>query len=334
MSTQSTSLSNLLANTTYEPSEPFFKLDNEPQYEWTPNDMNQRTNHPPDKSTEYFITDKYTFQAKIHEQINGYTVKIGGRNYGDCINISVYINEKREPIHAKLSHIQSEVECSFDSILKENDSVHFLTASLQFCKQRFPGIQGFGFDDMSNIDCGKSKNNTPPRRFEKPFSLAHFSLAKYGKTWYELKFGARMSNKELYSTYRQHTQILNQPIQMTFDELIRKSLCSSHQITKLEPYFSPSKTWHEFFNSIPNHEQCYVLLNWLPEFMNILLSGTYHPTSWVIDADKVPDMTIQMNAKPQHGGRKKTRRARRRGQYKLILTSEHPQTMNFRSMDV
>lgn len=67
MTTQSISLANLLANTTYEPTEPFFMLDNEPQYEWTPNDMNQRTNHPPDKSTEYFKTDKYTFQAKIHE---------------------------------------------------------------------------------------------------------------------------------------------------------------------------------------------------------------------------------------------------------------------------
>lgn len=117
-------------------------LNNDTIYEWTPNLMNQRINQLPDKSTVYFKTDKYTFQAKIQEQINGYTVKIGGRNYGDCINISVYINEKKEPIKAKLSHIQSEIECSFDTIMNENDTVHFLTVSLQFCKQQFPGIQG------------------------------------------------------------------------------------------------------------------------------------------------------------------------------------------------
>jgi hypothetical protein len=331
MATQSTSLANLLANTTFESSEPFFMLNNESQYEWTPT---QQINQLPDKSTEYFKTDKYTFQAKIQEQINGYTVKIGGRNYGDCINISVYINEKREPINAKLSHIQSEVECSFDTIMKENDTVHFLIASLQFCKQKFPGIQGFELDDMSNIDCGKSKNTTPPRKLEKPFSLAHFSLAKYGETWYELQFGARMINNTLHKIYKDHTKILNQPIQMSFDEFIRKSFCLPNQIPILEQYFSPSKTWHEFFNSIPKHIQCYVLFNWLPEFVNMLISGSFNYSSWVIDVEKVPEMTIQMNVKPQHGGRKKTRRARRRGQYKLILTSEHPQTMNFSSMSV
>lgn len=106
---------------------------------------------------------------------------------------------------------------------------------------------------MSNIDCGKSKNQSPPRHFEKPFSLAHFSLAKYGKSWYELKFGAKMINDTLHTIYRQHTQILNQSIQMTFDEFIRKSFCSPKQISTLEQYFSTSKTWHEFFKSIPKN---------------------------------------------------------------------------------
>ena len=121
---------------------------------------------------------------------------------------------------------------------------------------------------------------------------------------------------------------------MTFDEFIRKSFCLPKQIPILEQHFSPSKTWHTFFKSIPKNSQCYVLFNWLPDFMNKLLSGTYHPTSWVIEAEKVPDMILQMNVKPQYGGRKKTRRARRRGCYKLILTSKHPQTMNVQSMDL
>lgn len=332
MSTQSTSLNKLYGDQT---SESYFMMNEEPIYEWTPNLFQQQNNNkPPEKTVEYFKTDKHIFQAVIQQQINGFTVKICGKSYDDCINISIYIDEQGNPIHGKLSHIQSELECSFDSILKENDTVHFLSASLQFCKEKFPGIDGFDFDDMSMIDCGSSKNIQPPRRFEKPFSLAHFTLAKYGKTWYEMKFGARMSNKELYSIYRRHTETLNESIQMSFDEFIHKSSISHTQISTIEPYFSPSKTWHEFFKSIPKYIQCYVLFNWLESFINKLLDYTYHPTSWVIDADKIPPTPIQMNVKPQYGGRKKTRRTRSRGQYRIILTNKPPMTMNFRSMSV
>ena len=308
MSGQSTLLSNL--NSNYISDVPFL-LNVDSTANWPNNLIEEFPQKPSNKQIEYFKTNKNIFKVNINKDNSMYTIKIGGKHFGDCINISIKTTDQGEPTQVKIGHIQSELECGVRSVM--NDTVHFVSAALQYCKQRFPGIQQFEFDDMSRIDCGTTKNKEPPRHLEKPFSLAHFSLAKYGQTWYEQKFGARMLNTQVYTIYRNNAQKLFQPIQMTFNEFTKMSFMTTNQEHEIEKYFSPLKTWVEFFTSIPKTKHCNILFNWLESFIEKLLHGSYNPKSWIISIENVPNISIQMNIEPnQNGGSNKTRRNKSR----------------------
>jgi hypothetical protein len=254
----------------------------------------------------FFKNDKHTFKAEIKKQFFGYTVKIGGDKYNDCINISISLSDNIVT-DAKIAHIQSEPECGFGSILDNGDTVNFIKSSLQFCKYYFPSLKILIFDDMSNIDCGTSKNLKPPRHPEKPFSLAYLSIAKYGKTWYEDKFGAKMIDQSDYSKYREATNILKQPISMDFYDFVKKAQCTDEQSTILKKYYDPAISWNEFFNRIPKNLQCFSLYGWLGPFIHNLLKNTYDVMNWYIDIDLMVSTKFEMIG----GMKRKTRRNRK-----------------------
>lgn len=243
-----------------------------------------KKNDVSEPETHYFKNNKHTFNAVVKKQFYGYTIKIGGDKYGDCINISISI-ENDIVTKAKIAHIESEPECGVGSILDDGDTANFIKAALQFCKHIFPSLERIEFDDMSNIDCGTSKNVKPPRHPELPFSLAHFSLAKYGKTWYEDKFGAKMINEEAYKQYRNAATILESPIGIDFHTFILKATPTDEQVTLLEKFFDSTLTWNAFFRKIPKQLQCFSLYGWLPSFINSLLNNTYRHNGWYIDIE-------------------------------------------------
>lgn len=325
MSGQSTLLTNLTTN--YTNDVPFL-LNIDSTTNWPNNLIDEFPPKSSDSTIEYFKTNKNIFKVIIHKDNGMYTLKIGGDNYNDCINISIKTTEQGEPTQVKIGHIQSELECGVRSVM--SDTVHFVSAALQYCVQRFPGIKQFEFDDMSRIDCGTTKNKNAPRHMEKPFSLAHFSLAKYGQTWYEQKFGAKMVNSQLYTIYRNNVQKLFQPIGLSFNEFTQFTFMTSNQEHELKPYFSPLQTWVEFFTSIPKTKHCTVLFNWLETFIENLLEGSYNPKSWCIPIENIPTISIQLNIQPnQYGGGRKTRRNRR---YKSRFITSWSNVMNFHSV--
>ena len=88
----------------------------------------------------YFKNKKHTFKAKITKQIFGETVKIGGDQYNDCINISISLSDNIVT-RAKISHIESEPECVVGSILEDGDTAEFVKSSLLFCKSQDPTVK-------------------------------------------------------------------------------------------------------------------------------------------------------------------------------------------------
>ena len=164
---------------------------------------------------EYFKNNTHIFEATIHESIYGTTLKIGGKSYNDCINISI---NKDEPTKALIPHIESQPECSFNKILEDNDTSDFIKASLQYVFYKYPNVKTFKFDDMSHIDCGISKSTTPPRKQEKPFSLAHLYLATHGESWYENRFKAKLINKKSYDNYEKSKEILHTKINIDYEK--------------------------------------------------------------------------------------------------------------------
>jgi hypothetical protein len=253
-----------------------------------------------------------SFKAVLTSQPFGYTVKIGGNSYLNCINISITL-QNGIVTKAKIGHIQSEPECGFGTLLENGKTVDFIKSVLQFCKLKFPSLRYIEFDDMSNIDCGISKDKAPPRRPEKPFSLSHFSITRTGKTWYENRFGAKPIDPKLYTKYRSAIETLYKPARLTFEAFCADAQFTNEQATILKEYYSPTQTWIDFFNSIPKVDQCKALYNWLPAFITKLIQSTFQPFGWHIDIENMESVPFELINEPIHlgGGRsRKTRRTR------------------------
>ena len=260
---------------------------------------------------EYFKNDKHIFEANINKSIFGDTIKIGGKSYNDCINISI---NNEFPTKAKISHLQSEPECSFDNILDNKDTVDFIKASLQYVCKKYPDIKTFEFDDMSNIECGKKKMNVLPkkRKMDKPFSLAHLYLATYGETWYEKIFGAKMINIKLYDLYKESRNKLHGKIDIDYDKFKHLYSIDDNNDKILSNYYSKDKTWIEFFKSIPRDDKCKGLYNWLPSFINEKIENTFIQNGWYIDINNMPKTIMEIVEKPNNNmkGGNQTRKSR------------------------
>ena len=272
---------------------------------------------------EYFKNDKHIFEATINNSIFGDTIKIGGKSFNDCINISI---NNDFPTKAKIPHLQSEPECSFDNILDNKDTVDFIKASLQYVSKKYPDIKTFEFDDMSNIECGIKKMNVLPktRKTDKPFSLAHLYLATYGETWYENRFGAKIINKDARNKYEESIKKLHEKIDIEYNKFKWLYKINNIQDKILSNYYSKDKTWIEFFTSIPKNEKCNALYNWLPSCINEILDNRFIQNGWYIYINTMLKTTMEIVEKPNNmkGGKRTMKGGKQTRKSRIKITNK------------
>ena len=264
-----------------------------------------------------FKNANHIFQASITADSYGYSIKFGG-NYDKCITISITVVDG-VPLYGTISHIQSEQECTLDTLLLHEETTDFVKACLQICSMTFPGLTRIIFDDMSHIECNPSEQNSrPPRKLKKPFSLAPLHIAVYGETWYELKFGAKLENTELYTEYRKSIEILYESIHIEYSQFKQINKLTSAQEAILEPLYKNNISWNTFFKSIPRVQRCDTMYNWLPTFITRTLNIKYVNSNWYIDITKMKQIPIEiLPLRPlSQGGYRSTRKSRRR--YRLF----------------
>lgn len=256
------------------------------------------------QSIFYFKNAKHTFEATVKENVSTITIAIGGLTFKNCINVSI----RKDPITHNpfalsiIPYIQSEPECGFSNMLDKGDTVDFIKASLQFVNKLYPTVTSFKFDDGSNVECGIYKTNKPPRKMEKPFSLAHLYIANYGKTWYEKQFNAKMLNEKMFNQYRNTMTVMDEKITTSYNNFKEWNFISDKQDKYLKQYYSLDKTWKEFFNAIPIKDRCVALFNWLPTFINELCDNVYNPNGWYIDINTMPKTIMNIIDNPIIGG--------------------------------
>jgi hypothetical protein len=249
------------------------------------------------------------FDASVNA--DGSFIKIGGDKYKDCINIAIV---KREgiPVYAKIPHLESEPECGIAKFLdkSEKDStVDFIRASLQFVHYLYPTITRFEFMDDSKIECGLQIAIKPPRKIVKPLSLAHLYIAKYGSSWYETKFNAKLINEARYTTYRDAVKVLFQEYRMDYFDFKNENSLSAEQDKILEPLYNSSKSWIDFFNSVPKESHCDCFILWLPFFINKLLKDAFIQNTWYIDINTMPKTYMNIiNSSKKTGGTRRSPR--------------------------
>lgn len=240
-----------------------------------------------------FKTRLNIFEASVNADES--FVKIGGDKYRDCINVAL-VKREGVPVYAKIPHLESEPECGVAKFLDKTEkdtTIDFICGSLQFIHHLYPSIRRFEFMDDGKIECGIQAALKPPRKIAKPLSLAYLYIAKYGSSWYETKFKAKLINEAHYQAYRDATRVLFQEHTMKYSDFKGENSLSVEQDRILEPLYNSSSTWIEFFNSVPKESHCECFL-WLPFFINKLLNDTFIQNTWYIDIETMPktDMTI------------------------------------------
>jgi hypothetical protein len=251
-----------------------------------------------------FKTRLNIFEASVNADES--FVKIGGDRYRDCINVAL-VKRDGVPIYAKIPHLESEPECGVAKFLdktEKDSTVDFICGSLQFIHHLYPSITRFEFMDDSKIECGIQNALKPPRKIAKPLSLAHLYIAKYGSSWYETKFNAKLINQTHYAAYRDATKVLFQEHTMKYSEFKGENSLSDEQDRILEPLYNSSTTWIEFFNAVPKESHCECFLLWLPFFINKLLKDSFIQNTWYIDIETMPKTDMVIITPNAKGGRR------------------------------
>jgi hypothetical protein len=213
------------------------------------------------------------------------TYRVGG-DYDSCITISYTFN-KNTPVSASIPRLSYEPECSLGSTLQKGAGTEILIRSaIQYAYRQVPSIHRFFFDDASHIDCYEGPTQqAPPRKQKKPLNLAYLSIAYYGMTWYEKTFKAQMIDEDRFTKYRNAVSFLTDPtVMLPFATFLQITQPSADQIRLLEEPYVSSRTYREFFNSIPREKRCIALFSWINTFMQQVGAVGHIEKGWYIDA--------------------------------------------------
>jgi hypothetical protein len=187
---------------------------------------------------------------------------------------------------------------------------YMIKTIFKIVKDRYIHIDTFEFDDESKIKCILNGSNNE-------ISLAHYSVALYGKTWYERNFNAELKDNDDKIKYKNAVKIFSDPTKkLPFPFAFADYYYGEDRIKfdKFENIYNKTNTYNEFFIKLKeeyNEKFREITVDWLDNFVNKLLGWNYLNSTWVIKINNVNtnvsiNRIIVSNEKPkyniQHGG--------------------------------
>lgn len=231
------------------------------------------------KEGQYVVkTAVHKFLMIVKTTVYGYYINFGGENSKvTYIDIFVYDNDKT----AKLQQIDYDQRCNLDENMTRGIGTRdMLQACLFAIKQLFSDdLIDIELEDASNIACDNDLK----------VSLASYYLAFFGKTWYELHFGAVPITKdaELYKTSKD--LFLNKSAKQDIDwfkQLLRHSNTDHIYHESLLNIYEKADTYREFFNDLKEYYDrstlCVASRAWVHQFMTREIFNIA-AQSWKID---------------------------------------------------
>jgi len=263
---------------------------------------------------------KYRFDIidetfSLGEQIYSRIFKIGGNDL-DCVHISIRY-DKNQPVSAHinfgefhlctiktptLSAVMSEqggADCAFeirngvhvcisDVLLERKKYITMVKTLLSVFHIKIPTITELSFDDHSNIECTTNVY---------PVSLYYFSIAFNGETWYENIFNARQKDVNKHTEYKEKINKLlyleEEKTNTHFIRFLQISCPPGELFDELEKYYIVSKTFGDFFTSIPEIDRCRLVGDWISNFMRYFLEEVFSYNDWIIELPAVSTYNIQ-----------------------------------------
>jgi hypothetical protein len=209
-----------------------------------------------------------------------------------------------------------------------------LETILYYIHSNYPAIKGIKLNDMSFIPCSPVET----------LDLLTYSIALYGKTWYEQKMGAYIENKQKYTMYQARVERYmskETKASLSWSDIYNKmkskegtymSEMLQKNYAEWEELFNKSETLPMFFielsKYIPRAKKCIFFKGWLEAMITSYISPIER--SWMIDVDPLID-AIRANGIPtfeemeKSGGylRKKNTRKRKHSVRRYRRTSRH-----------
>ena len=267
--------------------------------------------------TYYIITIKnrqFYYKESIFEINNkkNITASLGG-DTTYCVVVAIY---EDNPTVAYIDIVEYDSRCAKDILLEHKDGTFDLvTTALWTIHTRFPSIKVFTLKDDSHILCEEGS-----KKYK--LNLACESILKYGKTWYQYRFNATLSDS-LLSTFYDSQHILDKPL----DDINFQASRGASYLLPYKSIYTNSKSPRDFFKNLREKYQkryCHEVYQWIKKYMDLLNIKLYSD-SWFITTETLnppQNYTIIKTAKNIRGGMKK-RKTRRANLYTVRNTTDN-----------
>lgn len=224
---------------------------------------------------------------------------------GDANNYCIYIYVSKGAAIAKLMQIYYDAKCYTDgSFQRGTDTEKLIPFVAEIVRMRYPYVQRLEFTDTSYRYCGN--------KYYVNLSLMYYLTT--GQTWYEKKFGAYLPPEYKADFDTRQTQFQQRKHSTTWSTL-RGYMPNVLPMDegKMKELFESSQTWYEFFGGVMNiitkENMCGFLALWVSEFMVDFMKFNFAMASYLIDIEKIPKLSVQIQPYTR-AGRRRTRRIR------------------------
>jgi hypothetical protein len=215
-----------------------------------------------------------------------------------------------------LHKIDAIERCALEYDEDKSFGTELLYSFINIVTVNYPHITTIKLDDASYIPCNRADGDT--------LDLLTYSIALYGKTWYEIKAGARLPSDTQRDLYEKNIKKFIDPetkSNIPFSEMLSHMLSTStgrefigNNIPTYETMYEQSKTLPEFFTTlskkIPKHMKCKFFKGWLEYFIGL---HVFIGRDWLINIrqNSVLQNLNVLNASKSKPIRSKTRKCKR-----------------------
>ncbi len=254
-------------------------------------------------------SDNITFLLVVHENNDNANLYIGGKNkycmYSQIIKAGSRLSSLVDISIGTLSTLKSHTECAINNILEHGDDTKKLVYIMtSYIAKEYPHIKGLKFTDASTIVCDNGKT----------ISLAELNYMVYGKTWYQRRFNAYLTDNSnlLFKEADSKFQALKQGMDwQLFCSVADNPICNS----EWEALYNSAKTWSEFFGPIYDTIKAKAFCNifsprWLSSFIEQYSDVHIFGLTYILP---IQQESIEYTVEPYSSGGNKRRSTRRRG---------------------
>ena len=236
------------------------------------------------------------FYCKVSNYGENYTISIGGKR-GYCFVVSI----KKHSDKAYIDRVEYNEACVKDGKLEENGGMYkLICGGLYFIKETFSNIKIITLKDDSHIYCKKGSK-------EYKMSLAFDYIIKYNKTWYQIKFNAKLP-EDILLLFNNYLLYLDEPLP-NYNYIV--SLIPD--INEFESIYLESKSPRDFIQNIREiyaDKYCFKVCKWLHHFLNNIGIKSFSDL-WYIDTENIvkPDIySVNSTMNEMRGGGTKKRK--------------------------